>query len=61
MIIHSITDVGKMRHSNQDSYFAGQIIPDAVLAIVCDGMGGANAGNVARETAVKSISEYILH
>ena len=61
MIIHSITDVGKMRHSNQDSYFAGQIIPDAVLAIVCDGMGGANAGNVASETAVKSISEYILH
>ncbi len=56
-----MTDVGKMRHSNQDSYFASEIIPDAVLAIVCDGMGGANAGNVASETAVKSISEYILH
>lgn len=61
MIIHSMTDVGKMRNSNQDAYFAGEIVPDAVLAIVCDGMGGAKAGNVASETAVKSISEYILH
>lgn len=61
MKIHSKTDVGKMRNSNQDSYFVGELENGAVFAVVCDGMGGANAGNVASETAVKIISEYVLH
>lgn len=58
--IYSKTDVGKVRSSNQDAYFAGELVPNGALAIVCDGMGGANAGNVASETAIKIISEYIL-
>lgn len=61
MIIHSKTDIGKSRSSNQDAYFAASLTSGAVFAIVCDGMGGANAGNVASETAVKIISEYVLH
>lgn len=60
MKIYSITDPGKVRSSNQDAFFAGELIPDAAFAIVCDGMGGANAGNVASETAVKVITDYIL-
>ncbi len=61
MIIHSKSDIGKVRSSNQDAYFAAELSSGAVFAIVCDGMGGANAGNVASETAVKVISEYVLH
>lgn len=61
MIIHSRSDIGKVRTSNQDAYFAAELSSGTVFAIVCDGMGGANAGNVASETAVKAISEYVLH
>lgn len=61
MIIHAKTDVGKVRATNQDAYFAGELEAGAVYAVVCDGMGGANAGNVASEAAVKLISEYVLH
>ncbi len=60
MKIFSKTDKGMVRSSNQDSFFAGELTDGAVFGIVCDGMGGANAGNVASETAVKIISEYIL-
>ena len=61
MKIYSKTDIGKARHSNQDAFFVGELENGAVFAIVCDGMGGAKAGNVASETAVKVISEYVLH
>ena len=61
MKIFSKSDIGLVRSSNQDSFFAGELPDGAVFGIVCDGMGGANAGNVASETAVKIISEYILH
>lgn len=60
MLIHSKIDKGKVRNSNQDAFFAGEISSDTVFAVVCDGMGGANAGNIASEIAVKCISEYIL-
>ena len=60
MQIFSKTDRGRVRTDNQDAYFAGKITDDAVFAVVCDGMGGANAGNVASEMAVRHISEYII-
>lgn len=60
MQIYSRTDIGKKRSSNQDAFFAGELENGVVFAIVCDGMGGANGGNVASETAVKVISDYIL-
>lgn len=60
MKIYSKTDVGKVRSSNQDSFFVGELQNGAAFGIVCDGMGGANAGNVASETAVKLISDYVL-
>lgn len=61
MKIHSKIDIGKVRNSNQDAFFVGEIAKDTVVAIVCDGMGGANAGNVASEMAVKLIFEYIAN
>lgn len=60
MKIYSKIDKGIVRNSNQDAYFAGEISQDVTFAVVCDGMGGAKAGNVASNTAVKSISEYIM-
>ena len=59
MQIFSKTDRGRVRTDNQDAYFAGKITDDSVFAVVCDGMGGANAGNVASELAVRHISEYV--
>ena len=60
MKIFSKTDKGKVRADNQDAYFAGRISDSTVFAVVCDGMGGANAGSVASENAVRHISEYII-
>ncbi len=60
MRIYSNTDKGLKRNSNQDAYLAGELSSVAAFAVVCDGMGGANAGNVASETAAKLISEYII-
>ena len=60
MQIFSKTDRGRVRTDNQDAYFAVKITDDAVFAVVCDGMGGANAGNVASELAVRHISEYVI-
>ncbi len=61
MKIHSKIDKGIIRHSNQDAYLAGQLAENITFAIVCDGMGGANAGNVASEIAVKTVSEYLYN
>ena len=60
MQIFSKIDIGKVRSSNQDAYFTGELSDGSVFAVVCDGMGGANAGNIASETAVKGISEYLI-
>lgn len=59
MQIYSKTDIGLKRSSNQDSVATGKLDDGAVFAVVCDGMGGANAGNVASEMASKSIFDYI--
>lgn len=60
MIHHwGITDVGAVRAQNQDAFYTNPIREDLLLAIVCDGMGGAKAGNVASELAVAAASEYL--
>ena len=56
-----MTEPGMVRAQNQDYYSIIKLGRDQLLAIVCDGMGGANAGNIASETAVKTISDYIVH
>ena len=60
MRIFSKTDKGRVRTDNQDAFFAGRISDSTAFAVVCDGMGGANAGNVASENAVRHISDYII-
>ena len=59
MKIFGQTDIGSVRSSNQDAYLSGYLPDGAVWSAVCDGMGGANGGNIASAMAVKSISESI--
>lgn len=52
MIFYGKTDVGRRRAVNQDNFIIKKYSPDACLAVVCDGMGGANGGNIASSVAV---------
>ena len=53
------TDVGRVRQENQDDYRAGELPGDAAWVLVCDGMGGANGGNVASSMATRSFMQVI--
>lgn len=55
MIVIGKTDIGHHRKINQDSYSVIQH-DGYTLVMVCDGMGGANAGEVASAKAV----EYLV-
>ncbi len=59
MKIVARTDVGVVRDNNQDSYSACELEGGAVLAVVCDGMGGAAEGALASAEAVRVIKERI--
>jgi len=50
------TDVGLKRHRNEDRFFANH---DLGLYVVCDGMGGENAGDIASTLAVNTIQTYM--
>jgi len=60
MKISAKTDVGIVRSNNQDAYACGEFSPTAAYLVVCDGMGGASAGDVASTTAAKMISEKVV-
>lgn len=54
------TDVGRRREVNQDCFYLRGLDGGAVLAILCDGMGGQNGGQVASETAVRTMAQRIV-
>ena len=62
-VIASATDLGRKRTGNEDSH-ALWIADDAatraergLLLVVCDGMGGASAGEVASQLAVQTVAQ----
>lgn len=70
------TDIGRRRSKNEDNYFfvnlstnhcdwdetehSFQLGEGRALLVVADGMGGASAGEVASEMAVKTIREALM-
>lgn len=64
--IAALTDVGMVRDHNEDAVMIVDYLRDSLvepdqnhLCVVCDGMGGAEAGEVAAAIAVKTIRDYV--
>ena len=59
----SLTDQGRVRKQNQDACRFLQFElgdgTEVLAAVVCDGMGGAKAGNIASEMAVETFMEEL--
>ncbi len=62
----AMTDVGRVREHNEDSVLAVEYVRESLLEpaqshlfVVADGMGGAEAGEVASAIAVDTIRSYI--
>ena len=53
------SDIGQKRNENQDRVRIGMIGNDSALAVVCDGMGGANSGSLASEIAINAVFDKI--
>ena len=54
-----VTDVGKLRKVNQDSFIINQADDDCLLAVVCDGMGGEAGGLEASSAASETFASYV--
>lgn len=52
----ALSDVGRRRSHNEDRYCTD---PTLGLFVVCDGMGGSNAGEIASALAVETIHRHI--
>ena len=55
-----LTDRGMVRHENQDAFAIRRLSDSSLLAVVCDGMGGARSGNVASLLALETFTEEVL-
>ena len=60
MDFFGMTDKGRVRDDNQDSYIIEYCEPkDCVVTALCDGMGGAKAGGLASQLSNKEFVNYI--
>ena len=60
MQVWGVTHQGMVRQQNQDAFDAKTLEDGRVIALVCDGMGGARAGNVASTMAVELFMRHFL-
>ena len=54
-----LTDTGCVRKQNQDAYQIQRLDRNTLLAVVCDGMGGAKSGNIASSLAIDVFVEEV--
>ncbi len=54
------TDKGIVRSSNQDNCYISVFDDNSCFGVVCDGMGGPNAGDVASGIAIKEITDLFI-
>ena len=52
----ALSDMGRLRNNNEDSVLA---VPEHGLAVLADGMGGHNAGEIASRMAVTLIAQKL--
>ena len=55
-----LSDIGKVRAQNQDSFRIEELDRHTVLAVVCDGMGGAKSGNIASRLATDVFTDEVV-
>lgn len=61
LIFDSITDIGNTRPTNQDSIFTNSILVNDInffIAVVCDGLGGLQCGEIASQKTISYIKEW---
>ncbi|MBQ6403931.1 MAG: Stp1/IreP family PP2C-type Ser/Thr phosphatase [Oscillospiraceae bacterium] len=57
---YGLTDRGKLRTDNQDSFIIEKCdARDCLVVALCDGMGGAKAGGLASQLANKAFVSYV--
>ena len=59
MNVYGKTDKGLVRSNNQDTYRTELNQNGCAYLILCDGMGGARAGNVASEKTAEVFLQYL--
>lgn len=59
MLFCAKTDIGLKRKINQDCYNLGRVDDSTAWTVVCDGMGGMAAGNIASAETVKLLTRSL--
>ena len=60
IIFSGVSSMGRIRTNNEDAFYVNYIWDeDNILAIVADGLGGCEKGEVASNLAVETIVTYL--
>lgn len=57
--VASLTDPGLERTRNEDAVLVGELAPASWVLVVCDGMGGHDAGDLASQTASRRLYQEV--